>query len=213
MRMGLLMEKLWLENKEFINSEELKDYCRSLKMDYPLVIRYLLSRKKYLVRIFRGLFYVKSLEEFKLGKSRYNHLELVSKGLEIKGVKNWYFGLNSALKLNNMTHEYFTVQDVISDSIFRANPFDIAGHKFRFVKLSSPLVKFGIKKEAKYIRYSDPEKTILDLVYLSRYKGDPVEKITNYISSLSGTLSKKKILEYAKKYPKTVSKTAEMVIK
>jgi hypothetical protein len=211
MRAGLLIEKLWLEKKEFVKSGELKEYCRSLKMDYPLVIHNLLFRKK-LVRIFKGIFYVKSLEELKLGKSRYNHLELVSKGLEIKGVKNWYFGLHSALKLNNMTHEHFTVHEVISDSIFRAKPFDIAGYKFRFVKLSSSLVKFGIKNEDKDIRYSDPEKTVLDLVYLSRHKGVPIAKITNDVSSWSKKLSKEKIRKYAKRYPKTVAKTAEMVI-
>src|SRR5581483_7273612 len=118
MKMSLLVEKLWIENKEFVTSEELKVYCRSMKIDYSLVIRYLSSRR-YLLRIFRGIFYVRSLEEIKLGRSKYNHLELVAKGLELKGVKEWYFGLHSALKLNNMTHEHFAVEEVVSDSIFR----------------------------------------------------------------------------------------------
>ena len=40
-----------------------------------------------MVRIFRGIFYVKSLDEIKLGKSKYNHIDLVAKGLELREVK------------------------------------------------------------------------------------------------------------------------------
>ncbi len=200
-----------MENKEFVKSEELKQYCRSMKMDYTLVIRYLASRR-YLVRIFRGIFYVRSLEELKLGRSKYNHLELVAKGLELKGVKNWYFGLHSALKLNNMTYEHFAIEEVVSDSLFRANPFDIAGYKFRFVKLSPSLVSFGIEEE-RMLRYSDPEKTILDFVYLARQKGVPADKIVADLSSWTTNLSKDKLRKYAKKYPKTVAAIAEMMIR
>ncbi|MGH9991736.1 MAG: type IV toxin-antitoxin system AbiEi family antitoxin domain-containing protein [Nitrososphaera sp.] len=212
MRMSILVEKLWIENKEFVTSEELKEYCKSMKMDYILVIRYLVSRKPYLVRIFRGIFYVKSLEEFKLGKSKYNHLELVAKGLELKGVKNWYFGLHTALKLNNMTHEHFTVDEVISDSLFRAKPINIAGHKFRFVKLSPSLLNFGIKREG-LLRYSDPEKTILDFIYLSRQEGVPNDRILVNMSSWAEGLMKERISQHAKKYPKTVIVTVRQAIK
>lgn len=210
MRMSLLVEKLWMENKEFVTSEELKEYCRSMKMDYALAIRYLASRK-YLVRIFRGIFYVRSLEELRLGRSKYNHLELVARGIELKGVKDWYFGLRSALKLNNMTHEHFAIEEVVSDSIFRANPFDIAGYKFRFVKLSPSLVSFGIKKE-RALRYSDPEKTILDFIYLARQKGVPAYKIVADMSSWAAGLSNDRLRRYAKKYPKTVAAIADLVL-
>ena len=79
---------------------------------------------KYIIRIFRGIFYVKSLEEIKYKKVKYNHLELVAKGLELKGVKHWYFGLHTALKLNNATHEYFTIDYVITDSFYRNKPIE-----------------------------------------------------------------------------------------
>src|SRR5690606_16844538 len=210
MKMSLLAEKLWIENKEFVTSEELKKYCKSMKMDYSLVVRYLSSRK-YLVRIFRGIFYVRSLEELKLGRSKYNHLELVAKGLELKGVENWYFGLHSALKLNNMTHEHFTIEEVISDSVFRANPFDIAGYKFRFVKLSPQLVSFGIKEEGA-LRYSDPEKTVLDFIYLARQNGVPADRIAADVSSWVADLSNVKLRKYAKRYSKTVAVVADRVI-
>jgi predicted transcriptional regulator of viral defense system len=212
MRTSLLVEKLWIEDKEFVKSRELKEYCKLMKIDYDLALRYLVSRKPYLVRIFRGIFYVKSLEELKLGRRRYNHLELVAKGLELKGAKNWYFGLHSALKLNNMTHEHFAIEEVVSDTIFRANPFDIAGHKFRFIKLSEHLVGFGIKEEG-LIRYSDPEKTILDFIYLARQKGILANRIADDLSSWAGGLSRDRLREYAGKYPMTVAAIAEMIIR
>ncbi|MBN2237331.1 MAG: hypothetical protein JW729_07210, partial [Bacteroidales bacterium] len=133
---------------------------------------------------------------------KYNHLELVAKGLELKQVKNWYFGLHTALKLNNMTYEHFTIDYVVSDKIFRAKPINIAGYKFKFVKLKSSLFLFGIIKNK--IRYSDPEKTILDIMYRWRYNGIPKEKIVSDISEWSKNLAKPKIKKYSKNYPKTI---------
>jgi hypothetical protein len=212
-RMTLLLDKLRIENKEFVTASEMKEYCKSMKFDYDLVVRYFVSRKKYFVRIFKGIFYVKSLDEFKLGKSKYNHLELVSKGLELKGVKNWYLGLHTALKLNNITHEYFAIEEVISDSLFRPKPMTIAGYKFKFLKVSPSLLDFGIKKDANsaILRYSDPEKTILDFIYLYKQDGVPDDRIIMDLSGWSGKISKEKLGKYSRHYPKTVAKVASRV--
>lgn len=206
-----MLKKLHLENKEFITSKGLEAYCESMKMDYATVVRYFISRG-YLIRIFRGIFYVKSIEELKLGRSKYSYLELVARGLELKNLRNWYFGLHTALKLNNLTHEYFAVEDVINDTLFRATPINIAGYKFKFTKLSPPLVGFGIKKKDEIIRYSDPEKTILDFIYIWKYNGIPDEKIIIDISEWASHASKEKLKNYAKKYPKTVAEIVERVI-
>lgn len=207
-----LLRKLWMDKKEFVTAEELERYCKSLRMDYATVVSYFVKRK-YFVRILRGIFYVKSLEEAKLGRSRYNHLELVAKGLELKRVSKWYFGLHTALKLNNMTHEHFAVEDVINDKLFRANPFTIAGYKFKFSKLSSALLDFGTKKGKNGVRYSDREKTVLDFIYVWRYNGIPEEKIAADVSSWARGASKGKLRAYAKKYPKTVAEVAARLAK
>lgn len=211
MTMTALLRKLRIENKGFIMSKELEAYCKSMKVDYDTVVRYFAARG-YLVRIFRGIFYVKSVEEFELGRSKYNHLELVAKGLELKNVRNWYFGLHTALKLNNMTHEHFAIEDVISDSLFRANPVRIAGYRFKFLKLSPSLLGFGLRKEDNGVRYSDPEKTVLDFIYVWRYNGVPHDKIIGDVSAWAKYASKEKLRRYAKKYPKTVAEIVERVI-
>jgi len=182
-----------------------------MKLDYKTVIRYFIAQG-YMTRIFRGIFYVKTFDEMKLGRSKYNHLELVAKGLELKNVRNWYFGLHTALKLNNMTHEYFAVEDVINDTLFRAKPINIAGYKFKFTKLSPSMVGFGINKKDEMIRYSDPEKTVLDFIYIWRYNGVPKDKIVLDISEWAKQGSKEKLMSYAKKYPKTVTEIVERVI-
>ena len=167
---SFLLKKLSIDKKEFITSEELKRYCKSMGLNYEITIRHLVSRR-YLIRIFKGIFYIKSLDDVKFGKSKYSNLELVAKGLELKAVKNWYFGLYTALKFNNITHESFAIDYVVNDKLLRTNPINIAGSKYRFIKLTPKLLEFGIIEDN--LRYSDPEKTILDFIYTWRYNGVP----------------------------------------
>jgi predicted transcriptional regulator of viral defense system len=210
MRTNTLLTKLHIDNKEFITSEELRAYCKSMRLNYDTVIRYFESRN-YLVRVFRGIFYIKTFDELKLGRSKYNHLELVAKGLELKKVKNWYFGLHSALKLNNMTHEHFSVEEVMNDTVLRSRPIGIAGYKFKFLKISPSLLGFGTEKKDS-IRYSDPEKTILDFIYIWRYNGIPEDKIIDDVSEWTRGTSKEKLRNYVKKYPSTVAMMINKVI-
>jgi len=210
MRINPLLKKIYLEKKDFVTSEELKKYCNMLEVDYDNAVRNLLSRG-YLLRIFKGIFYVYGLDEIKLGGMKYSCLELVAEGLRLKNIKNWYFGLYTALKLNNMTHEEFAVEHVINDALFRAKPMEIAGHKFKFYRIKPILIKPGIIKKGK-IRYSDPEKTIVDFIYLWGYNGIPEERIVMDISEYAKDISKSKIRNYAKFYPKTVNKILEMLL-
>lgn len=210
MSMSLVLKRLHIEGKQFVTSEELKSYSRTAKIKYEILIRYFES-KGYLVRIFRGIFYVKSAEEIELGKINLSHLELVARGLEIKKVNNWYFGLHTALKLNNMTHESFAIEEVISDSLFRAKPIKIANYNFKFVKISNKLLGFGIEKR-NGLKTSDPEKTILDFIYLWKQNGLPEEKIISDISDWSKGLSSKKLKLYAKNYPSSVRTMSSTVV-
>ena len=207
---SLLLKKLRIEKKEFITANELKRYCKSMNLNYEKTIKYFVSRS-YLTRIFKGIFYVKSLDELKLGKSKYSNQELVAKGLYLKGVKNWYFGLYTALKINNMTHESFVIDYVVNDRLLRSTPINIAGYKYRFIKLVPRLLQFGIIEDE--LRYSDPEKTILDFIYTWRYNGVPREKIILDVSEWAKDISSEKIRKYSIHYPKTVREIVGIVIR
>lgn len=206
---NLLLKKLSIDEKEFITSEELKRYCKTMSLNYEITIRHLVSRG-YLIRIFKGIFYIKSADEAKLGKSKYSNQELVAKGLQLKDVKDWYFGLYTALKFNNMTHESFSVDYVVNDKLLRSKPITIAGYKYRFVKLAPKLMQFGITGDN--LKYSDLEKTILDFIYTWRYNGVPREKIIRDISEWAKDLSVETTKKYASEYPKTVQEIVNTVI-
>lgn len=208
MRISDLIRKLEIAEKKYVTSSEIKEFCKIGKFDYDTVVQYLVEQK-YLVRIFRGIFYVRP--HYYKKYDEHNSLELVANGLEIKGVENWYYGLHTALKINNMTHEYFVIEDVLSDTVFRQKPIKVNDHKFRFVKISKNLFSFGIKKHGT-IKYSDPEKTILDFVYLGKYNGKSDMRIIMDVSEWSEKTSEKKLKKYAKHYPKSIQKIIEEII-
>ncbi len=202
MKTDIILRRLRRESREFVTSEELKEMCERFGINYESAIRHLVPRG-HLVTVFRGVFYVKSLEEDHLGSTKYSHRELVAKGLEIKGVKNWYYGLSTALVLNNMTHEHFSVDYVMNDTIQRSSPMKIAGHGFVFKKISPRLLEFGVVNKG--IRFSDPEKTILDLVYIDRYRGVSPHRTALNVSEYMGVIDLEKMTGYAERYPISVS--------
>jgi hypothetical protein len=73
------------------------------------------------------LYYVKSLEEFKLKKA-IDTYKVISLGMD-KLRLNWYFGLYTSLRLNGLTHEFFDVIFVLNDEIFRPREIRIAGRR------------------------------------------------------------------------------------
>jgi predicted transcriptional regulator of viral defense system len=183
----LVVEKLLRRESKFITREELETDCIKLNLDYIILIKYLI-RHKYLERIFKGIFYVYSLEERKLGKLEKNIYEIISFALEIKKVKNWYFGLETALKMNNLTHEYYTTIFVINDMIFRAKPINIMNYKVKFYK-TNKLFSFGIINDV--YTHSDPERTILDMIYFKKIKG-----LNEYEKKLSKDKLKRYVINY-----------------
>jgi predicted transcriptional regulator of viral defense system len=209
MKTSLILRKLRLEDKELVTSEELREICSNLGIKYESAIRHLIPRG-HLIRIFRGVFYVTSPEEALTKRQRYSHLELVSKGLKVKGVEDWYFGLYTALKLNNMTHEHYAMDYVINKEIQRSNPMDIVGYKFKFVKVKTRLLGFGVV--GKELRHSDPEKTILDFIYLWRYNGMPDQRITLSVKEWANNIDEAKLKNYSQHYPKTVIKQLEGIL-
>ena len=209
MSYGLLVKKLNLVKEKIITSSDLKSYCVILKMEYLDAIKYLI-RHKYLHRIMRGIFYNPSIRERKMGGFDITYREAIAKALEIKGVKNWYLGLETAIKLNNLTHEFFIIDYIINDKIGRSNSLEVFGNKVKFVKVKSELCRFGIKK-LKYVRFSDVEKTILDFVYLLKYRGFSDFLIKNKIIDYLEFSSKEKLLSYSKKYNKKVEEFVRLL--
>ncbi|MFH1511275.1 MAG: hypothetical protein ABIF10_06290 [Candidatus Woesearchaeota archaeon] len=199
----LLIKKLLMDNNKFVTREQLKGYCNTLGMSYDSAIGYLLSND-YLTRVLRGVFYIKNVEERKNKAFDVTFFQAVTEALRIKKITNWYFGLESAIKLNGLTHEYFAVDFIISDKLKRPRPIEILGRKVKFLKIKNELTQFGIRKAE--IPYSDIEKTVLDMAFLGIYNGLSETEIRSRISDYAKYCSKPKMLKYSKHYPKTVSR-------
>jgi len=115
MKTSLIWKRLLIVGKKIVGSSEIKSLARELGKNEERSLYYL-QEEGYIVRIFRGIFYVKTMEERELGTFNNTIYEIVALALKEKGVENWYFGLENGLKINNMTHEYFTIDYVITDS-------------------------------------------------------------------------------------------------
>ena len=201
MKYGLLVKKVHLEGKRYIAAEEIRDACKKIGINYAEGIIYL-TRTKHLIRIMRGFFYVESPKERSTGVLNANFFDAISKVLEHKEVK-WYFGFETAIKLNDLTHEYFPMDYVVSDKLFRPKPVAILGHKVKFIKLKKDLFGFGVSHN-KGVNHSDIEKTILDIVHVRKHKGTDDAAIKNEIGELLRHANKKKLHGYAKHYSLSV---------
>lgn len=194
-----VLKKIKQDNKEFVTSEELQIYSKDLYLDYRTISNYLVTRG-FLLNILDDIYYVKSEEEILQNKLNYSILELVGKGLDLKNVKNWYFGLYTALNLINIKYEHENdMFYLINDQIIKEKPIKILGKDFRFLTFKNALFNFGIIDNK--VKYSDHEKTILDLIYLWQYNHMNESRILIEAYKLLDGISEEKILDYSQYYP------------
>lgn len=194
-----VLKKIKQDNKKFVTSEELQIYSKDLYLDYRTISNYLVTRG-FLLNILDDIYYVKSEEEILQNKLNYSILELVGKGLNLKGVKNWYFGLYTALNLINIEYEHENdMFYLINDQIIKEKPIKILGKNFRFLTFKNALFNFGIIDNK--VKYSDHEKTILDLIYLWQYNHMNESRILINAYKLLDGISEEKILDYSQYYP------------
>lgn len=200
MNQSIIWKKLVIQNKRFATSEDIKVLSNDLNKNYNDVVHHL-QKYKYIYRIFKGIFYIKTPNEIKLGRLDLPLYKIISEALKIKGVKNWYFGLETALKLNNMTHEYFTIEYIISNQYRTTKTINILDRDFKFIKWQDAITNFGIINSQNKIKYSDKEKTILDMAYRKSLKNlnyEAISIVEEYLESINKT----KIKNYLEHYPK-----------
>ncbi|MFX1312417.1 MAG: hypothetical protein ACFFHD_07370 [Promethearchaeota archaeon] len=200
--MNRVLNKIRQDKKEFITSDELKKYCEELYCNYFRISDYLISRG-FLLSILDDIYYVKTANEINQNKLKYSFFKLLSKALEFKRINNWYFGLYTALDLLDIEYDhqennYFYL---INDKILNNQPTNILGKTFRFLRFKNSLFDFGIVNDK--TRYSDQEKTILDLIYLWEYNHMNDNRIIIEVSKILDGISEEKILEYSQYYPES----------
>lgn len=203
-------EVLARAKREVISSSDIADLSRRINRKPEHVIRHL-RREGYLLPLFRGYYYVRSPSEICLGEERRNPLELFALAAEAKSIGGWYFGLHTALRLNRMTHESILEEDVISDSMYRIRGVPIGTRKFIVHRWAPELVSFGLLETAPY-RFSDPEKTVLDLAYLDYWRRTKGRAANLAWRAHIDGVDMKRLKRYVDHYPDSVRGAVEAVI-
>ncbi len=196
---------LLIEGYKVVTSEDVRRLARKIGKDERRSLRYL-QEHGYIFRILRGVFYVKSPEEMEGGFFRYSIYEMISEAMRIKKVKNWYFGLETALKMNMMTHEFHTVDCVITDSFRTTKNIGILDTKFVFRKwaMTEGPVEWKIKRITDHgcvLFHSDRERTVLDLAYRNYIGKDERKRIISPLVEFEEHLDNGKMMTYLSSYP------------
>jgi len=204
----LIWKKLLVDGSKVVTSEHVRQISQNMGKDYTRSLRYLLEHD-YLVRIFRGIFYVNSTDERDAGTPDRPVLRIVAEALALKSVKHWYLGLETALRINGLTHEYFTVNYIITDSYRTTKVIRIADARYQFLKWSGSHFQSGIRREYE-LKFSDKEKTVLDLVYKryleSRDERNAISPFIEYEKMLEKTKVRQYLVEYPAKIQEIVRK-------
>lgn len=200
-------ESLFRADKTVVTSEEVHRAAERLGKDPAHTVRHL-RREGYLLPLFKGYYYVRSPEEVTLGTARYNPLELFALAAEAKGIGAWYFGLHTALSLNGLTHEDRREETVISDHLYRINGVKVGAKRFVIHKWSEDLLGFGVTERG-LVRFSDPEKTVLDFAYWDHWRTRKSHAPTcvwlDHIDGVDAEL----LREYLEHYPNMVREMVE----
>lgn len=200
MKASIIWKKLVIDGHKIVRSEDIRKLAISINKSDDRSLFYL-QEEGYIARIFRGIFYVKSPDEREKGYFGKSIYEIVAMGLEFKGVKKWYFGLETALKLNNLTHEYFDLNYVITDSYRTTKIIKIIDSNFQFIKRNKKYFKIGIINNNQ-LKYSDPERTILDLAYKRYLKSTEPNYFLSPINEYRSVIDQNKLDKYLMNYSK-----------
>jgi len=201
----LIWKKLIVEGVKVVSSDHIRAIAKKIGKEDARSLRYL-QEHGYIYRILRGTFYVKSPEEIERNYFKYSIYEMVSEALKLKGVKHWYFGLETALKMNRMTHEYFTVDYVITDSFRTTKTIEILGSKYLFIKWSMKNAPndWRVKRITDYgssIFYSNKEKTVLDISYKNYLDQKDGKIVLAPLIEFRDQLDQGKLMLYLPLYP------------
>ena len=198
----LIWRKLQVEGDKIVTSEDVREASQNLGKDYTRSLRYL-QEHNYLMRIFRGIFYVNSAEERDAGTTDRPVFRIVAEALALKSVKHWYLGLETALRINGLTHEYFTINYILTDSYRTTKVIRIADTRFQFLKWSLKHFESGIRREFD-LKFSDREKTVLDLVYKRHLEGQDERSAISPLIEYEKVLEKNKVRLYLADYPRKI---------
>lgn len=184
---------------KIVSRKQLEKAFRDVLQDkYTQSIIHNLRRKKDIIYVFKGYYYIISPEE-KIGSYyQYSVNEMVYAVLNKCNI-TWYLGLESALEKNKLIWQSIAKPVILNDSI--SGEKTILHVPYEFHKIKKHFLTFGFIKKKTNNRitfyYSDPEKTLIDYQYFHKkipsdllpYKKQ--NKTRSYLNNYSKSFKKK----------------------
>lgn len=210
MEASLIWKKLLLDGKKITTTGEIINLAKGIGRNGWRSVKYLQSQG-YLTRILKGIFYIRDIDERERDGYDHSIFEMVALALKEKRTTNWYFSLETALKINNMTHEFFNIEYVFTDSFRTTKAIGIIDTNFIFIKRGKKHFTGGIVED-EMIKYSDPEKTVLDIAYNHYLKDEQsgyfFSPVREYIEEIDMSVLRK----YLVAYPNTFQSDVEVLL-
>ncbi len=156
-----------------VSTKDIGELCKRFGFS-PANVRTVLIRKGALVPLFfKGIFYVRTSSELLTKTLPLDSLILATLACNKKFGKEWYFGLQTALKLNELVGvQTATKTFIITKKQVRTKIRSMGSREFIFSKIKIPSDQGVIEKNG--LRYSDPVRTVLDFLHLGIKKKDTV---------------------------------------
>jgi|GEM_PF-1254900 len=154
-----------------VSTKDIEELCSHFGFS-PTNVRTILIRKGALVPLFfKGIYYVRTSSELLTKTLPLDSLILATLACDKKFGKDWYFGLQTALKLNELTGvQTSTKIFIITKKQVRSKIRSMGSMEFIFSKIKISSDDGIIEKNG--LRYSDPVRTVLDFLHLGIKKKD-----------------------------------------
>lgn len=154
-----------------VSTKDIEELCNRFGFS-PVNVMTVLIRKGALVPLFfKGIFYVRTSSELLTKTLPLDPLLLATLACNKKFGHDWYFGLQTALKLNEITGVQTTTKTfIITKKQVRTKIRSMGSMEFIFSKIKTSSPKGIIEKND--FRYSDSIRTVLDFLHLGIKKKD-----------------------------------------
>lgn len=198
----LVWETLVADGRDVVRTSDIGDLARRIGRG-PADVATTLVRAGRLVPLFKGYYFVRRPEDLGLRPPRHNALEIFALGAEAKGIGRWYFGLETALRLNAMTHEEGGLDYVINEVLFRPAGVKVGYRRFAILRWASGMLSFGLVHDGP-LRWSGPEKTVLDIAFHASNLASRGRPIAHLWREHIGSVEARKLGRLLRHYPKRV---------
>ncbi|MEA3514915.1 MAG: hypothetical protein U9R34_05540 [Nanoarchaeota archaeon] len=202
----LILQKLKEENKDYFKKEDVKEIVKRIEKDFKISFNWAsvwtyLRQQRYFTLLIKGHYlFLPKKDDRQLNYETTVDRKLCSL-LEKIGI-DWYIGLDSALKIHKEKWQYSKKTVIVNSNITGKRKIGNRDYIFRLVRGKHFVDKSLIKID--YMKVSTLEKTILDIIYFSRYDRKNMDYVLQEVKELLKKTNLKEVLKLSKSYPKTV---------